>query len=90
MARTQDFTPFTCTPELQGVFTPAVSRLFEAGEGPSLRFAYTSFWASYASENALSDWLHNFMDIAKTMDLTCMTCIQINNKIVFAIIQSSK
>ena len=31
-----------------------------------------------------------FMDIAKTMDLPCMTCIQINNKIVFAIIQSSK
>ena len=48
------------------------------------------YGTSYVFKNALSDWLHNFMDIAKTMDLTCMTCIQINNKIVFAIIQSSR
>ena len=48
---------------------------------------------SYLFKNALSDWSHNFnnfIDIAKTMDMTCTICIQINNKIVFAIIQSSK
>ena len=33
----------------------------------------------YLFKNALSDWSHNFMDIAKTMDLPCMTYIQINH-----------
>ena len=52
MARTQDFTPFA--PELQR--SPAVRPALRGGWGsqvtlylwPSIRFAYTSFWASYA------------------------------------------